>query len=78
MPIAERIDNGVISKLNRTKRQIDIFLSISHLRYRAHGTNRLATENVILAADAVYDNQIVDTDHIPAGWSCDLAHTRGL
>lgn len=37
-------------------------------------------ENVILAADAIYDNQKADMNRTPAGWSCDSVrvHTRGL
>lgn len=62
MTAAKNIGNDIISKLNRFKPDRYTFIDIS-FRYRAHGTNCLPVENAILAADAIYDNQIVDTDH---------------
>jgi len=58
---AKNIGNDIISKLNRSKPDRYTFIDIP-FRYRAHGMNCLP-ENAILAADVIYDNQMVDADH---------------
>lgn len=67
MTAAKNIGNDIKSKLNRSKPDRYTFIDIP-FRYRAHGTNCLPMENTILAADAIYDNQIVDTI---TGGECD-------
>jgi len=59
---AARIGNDIISKLNRSKLDRYTFIDI-WFRYRAYGMNCLPVENTIFAADAIYDNQMVDADH---------------
>lgn len=62
MTVAKNIGNDIISKLNRSKLDRYTFIDI-WFRYRAYGMNCLPVENTILAADAIYDNQMVDADH---------------
>ena len=62
MTAAKNIGNDIISKLNRSKPDRYTFIDIP-FRYRARGMNCLPVENAILAADAIYDNQMVDADH---------------
>lgn len=61
MTTTKNIGNDIILKLNHSKP--DTLLSIFRFRYRAHGMNCLPMENAILAADAIYDNQMADADH---------------
>ena len=62
MTAAKNIGNDIISKLNRSKLDRYTFID-TWFCYRAYGMNCLPVENMILAADAIYDNQMVDADH---------------
>lgn len=62
MTTAKNIGNDIILKLNRFKPNRYTFIDIP-FRYRARGMNCPPMEDAILAADAIYDNQMADADH---------------